>query len=308
MRPKPGLGRLGLCLLTLLALPRAATAYDAASLASDSAAFLAAEARMHRDLSAAAAALRRSQPLLTPGDSPSLSADLSLGKLVTPGYEYRQSLAGLGPFASLADSVEASSALEASAGGAVAFARGPSLNLNASYLPPLRIGGEDSSLLRVGASGYWRLLPERFYSIGVLAGGGLTYVRGTESRSVATSFTDALGAHPFSGRLDSEWDNAVLDLELFVHKTFFIVNFYSRANLCLVLGSSSSTLSAIGVDGAAVQGAAAEYSSTLSTPALSLVLAGGMELILGELKLAAEAGRDWLTGALYASAALRFGM
>ncbi|MGA2547325.1 MAG: hypothetical protein ABSF43_12300 [Rectinemataceae bacterium] len=111
-----------------------------------------------------------------------------------------------------------------------------------------------------------------------------------------------------AGELDSEWNCGVLDLELFVHKTFFIVNFYSRTNLCLVLGSSSSTLRNITVDGLAVPGAAAEYSSVLREPSLGLVMAGGMELILGELKLAVEAGRDWLSGSLYGSIGLRFGM
>ena len=41
---------------------------------------------------------------------------------------------------------------------------------------------------------------------------------------------------------------------------------------------------------------------------MGLVLAGGLELILGELKLAAEAGRDWISGSLYGTIGLRFGM
>ncbi len=305
MRP-----RLGLALLVLLALPSSLRAYDASSLAADSATFLDAEARMHRDLSGAAAALRSSAPLLSPGEGPALSADLSLGKLVAPGYAYRQSLSGPGPFASLADSPEAASALEASIGGAFAFAGGPSLNLNASYLPPMAMGGAESSLLRIGASASWRLLSERFYSLGLLAGGGLSYVRGTESRSIATSFTDASTPAAFSGRLDSEWNNALFDLELLVHKTFFVVNFYTRARLSLIMGSSTASLreASVSVAGAPVSGVLPQYSSTLTDPALSLVLSGGMELVLGELKLAAEAGRDWLSGALYGSAALRFGM
>jgi hypothetical protein len=313
MRPRlglawPRLARLCLALLCLLAQPSRLLAYDASSLAADSAAFLDAEARMHRDLSGAAAALRSSVPLLSPGEGPALSADISLGKLLAPGYAYRQSLPSQGPFASLADSAEAASALEASVGGALALAGGPSLNLNASYLPPMGTGGAESSLLRIGASASWRLLSERFYSLGLLAGGGLSYVRGTETRSIATSFTDASTPAALSGRLDSEWNNALLDLELLVHKTFFVVNFYTRARLSLVLGSSTATLRGITVDGAAVPSSSPEYSSTLTDPALSLVLSGGMELVLGELKLAAEAGRDWLTGALYGSAALRFGM
>ena len=172
----------------------------------------------------------------------------------------------------------------------------------------MQIDGAQKSLLRVGASGYWRLLPERFYAIGVLVGGGASYVRGTESRAISSTFTDASVPRSFSGKLDSQWDTGVLDLELFVHKTFFIVNFYTRANLCLVLGSSSSTLGSITVDGSPVASAPAEYSSVLRDPGMGLVLAGGLELILGELKLAAEAGRDWLSGSLYGTIGLRFGM
>ncbi len=159
----------------------------------------------------------------------------------------------------------------------------------------------------MGASGYWRLLPERFYSVGALIGGGASYVRGTETREVDSTFADGSTTRAFSGALDSTWNCGILDLELFIHKTFFIVNFYSRVNLCLVFGSSSSSLSGIQVDGAAVPGAQAEYSSDLKAPGAGLVLAGGMELILGELKLAAEAGRDWLSGSIYGSIGLRFG-
>ena len=64
----------------------------------------------------------------------------------------------------------------------------------------------------------------------------------------------------------------------------------------------------ITVDGSPVASAPAEYSSVLRDPGMGLVLAGGMELILGELKLAAEAGRDWLSGSLYGTIGLRFGM
>jgi len=40
------------------------------------------------------------------------------------------------------------------------------LNVNVSYLPPLLLNGGTKSLFRIGASGYWRLLSERFYSVG----------------------------------------------------------------------------------------------------------------------------------------------
>ena len=300
--------RAALLCLALLCLPAAARAYDPAALAADSAAFLDAENHMHRDLSTAAAALRRSQPLLAPVEAPTFSADLSLGQILAPGFSYRNLLQGRGPFESQAGSGAASWALAPSAGGAIAFRGGASFTLNASLLPTLNTGGTERSLFRIGGSGYWRILPERFYSIGLLAGGGATYVHGTEARGIDASFLDGTTPTAFSGRLDSAWDTGILDLELFVHKTFFILNFYSRANLCLVLGSSSSTLSGLRVAGAQVPGAAAEYSSTLSSPALGLVLAGGLELILGELKLAAEGGRDWLSGSLYGSIGLRYGM
>ena len=297
-----------LLLLSLLCLPAAAHAYDAAALAADSAAFLDAENLMHRDLSVAAAALRKSQPLMLPGESMAASGDLSLGMIIAPAYARRGSVASGGPFAAVVDpSGGAAASTEAlSVGGAIAFPGGLGLTLNTSYLPPLTIDGAQKSLFRVGASGYWRLLNERFYSIGVLAGGGASYVRGTESRAISSNFTDASVARSFAGKLGSQWDSGVFDLELFVHKTFFVVNFYTRANLCLVLGSSSSTLSGVTVDNLPL--GQAEYSATLREGAFGLVLAGGMELILGELKLAAEAGRDWLTGSLYGTIGLRFGM
>jgi hypothetical protein len=300
--------RLALFCAALLCLPATALAYDSTALASDSAAFLAAENLMHRDLSASAAALRSSQPLFEAKDGAGASLDLSLGKILAPGFEYRNLLAGRLPFESQAASAEASSALAASMGGALVFPGRLGLNLNLSYLPPLAIEGADRSLFRIGGSAQWRLLSERFYALGLLVGGGAAYVRGSESRSLAADFTEASVPHAFAGRLDSEWDQAVFDLGLFAHKTFFIINFYSRADLCLVLGSSSSSLGGITVDGNAVPGAAAEYSATLHDPALGLVLAGGMELILGELKLAAEAGRDWLSGSLYGSIGLRYGL
>jgi hypothetical protein len=305
---KYAMPKAALALLALLCLPAGARAYDAAALATDAAAFLSAENLMHRDISVSVAALRKSQPLMTAGEGPSMSADLSLGQIIAPSFEYRSLIGAAGPFASLADSGPADSAEALSAGGAIAFPSGLGLTLNASYLPPLFLDGAEKSLFRIGASGYWRLLPERFHSIGLLVGGGASYVRGTEARSIGTSFADAGATSSFSGKLDSQWDCGVLDLELFLHKTFFIVNFYSRANLCLVFGSSSSSLRDIRVDGAAVPGALADYSSVLAAPAAGLVLAGGMEIILGELKLAAEAGRDWLSGSLYGSVGLRFGM
>ena len=299
-----------LLLLSLLCLSVQARAYDAAALAADSAAFLDAENLMHRDLSVAAAALRKSQPLMLPGESLAASGDLSFGMILAPAYARRGSDAGSGPFAAIVDpSGGAAASTEAlSVGGALAFPGGLGLTLNTSYLPPLLIDGARKSLFRVGASGYWRLLPERFYAIGVLAGGGASYVHGTESRSLSSNFTDASVARAFAGQLDSQWDSAVLDLELFVHKTFFVVNFYTRANLCLALGSSSSTLSGVTVGGGPVASAQAEYSSVLRDPGFGLVMAGGLELILGELKLAAEAGRDWLSGSLYGTIGLRFGM
>ena len=300
-----------LLFLSLLCLPSQARAYDATALAADSAAFLDAENLMHRDLSVAAAALRKSQPLMLPGESLAASGDLSLGMILAPAYARRGSATRGGPFAAIVDPSggTAASTEALSLGGAVAFPGGLGLTLNTSYLPPLLIDGAQKSLLRVGASGYWRLLPERFYSIGVLVGGGASYVRGTESRTISSNFTDLVGdPYTFAGKLDSQWDTGVLDLELFVHKTFFIINFYTRANLCLVLGASSSTLGSITVDGSPVASAPAEYSSILRDPGMGLVLAGGLELILGELKLAAEAGRDWISGSLYGTIGLRFGM
>jgi hypothetical protein len=296
--------------LLLLCVPAEARAYDAASLATDSAAFLDAENLMHWDLSTAVAALRKSQPLMIPGETSAMSGDLSLGSILAPAFAYRGPMAGNCPFAGIVDpDGGAGASVQAlSAGGAMAFPGGFGWTFNASYLPPLNLDGAEKSLFRIGASGYWRLLPERFYSVGVLVGGGATYIRGTERRAIAANFIDASVARALAGELDSEWNCAVFDLELFVHKTFFIVNFYSRTNLCMVLGSSSSTLRDVTVDGLAVSGAQAEYSSVLREPSLGLVMAGGMELILGELKLAAEAGRDWLSGSLYGSIGLRFGM
>ncbi len=295
-------------LLAILCLPLEVWSYDEAMLQADASAFLSAEDLMHRDLSSSIAALRKSQPLLSPGAAPGWSADLSLGDIIAPAFEYRSLLSGAGPFEALVDTSDAASIEAVSAGGAIAFPGGLSLTLNASCLPTVTIAGAEKSLFRIGASGYWRVLPERFYSVGVLVGGGASYVRGTELRSVDTSFADSSAIRSFSGMLDSEWNYGILDLELFVHKTFFIVNFYSRANICLILGSSSSSLSDIKVDGTAVPEAQAEYSSVLQAPATGLVLAGGMELIMGELKLTAEAGRDWLSASFYGSIGLRFGM
>ena len=300
--------RAALCLLALFGFGSRAAAYDAAELATDAAAFLSAEDQMHMDISSSIAALRKSQPLMSPGQSPALSADLSLGMTIAPSFEYRGLIGSGGPFAGLADSGPADSAEALSAGGAIALPDGLGLNLNASYSPLLSLDGATKSLLRIGASGYWRLLPAHFYSIGMLVGAGATYVRGTEARAIATSFDDLGIARSFSGHLDSQWDCGIVDLELFLHKTFFIINFYSRANLCLVFGSSSSSLSGIEVDGSSISGTQAEYSSVLRSPSAGIVLAGGMELILGELKLDAEAGRDWLSGSLYGSAGFRFGM
>jgi hypothetical protein len=300
--------RAALCLLALFGYGARASAYDEAQLAADAAAFLSAEDRMHMDMAASIAALRKSQPLMSPGQGPALSADLSAGMAVAPSFEYRGLIGSGGPFAGFADSGPADSAEALFAGGAIAFQNGLGLNLNASYSPPLALDGSTKSLLRIGASGYWRLIPERFYSVGALVGGGASYVRGTETRSIGTSFSDMGAQRSFSGQLDSRWNCGVVDLELFLHKTFFIVNFYSRADLCLVFGSTASSLSGIEVDGSAVAGAQAKYSSVLGSPEAGIVLAGGMELILGELKLAAEAGRDWLSGSLYGSVGLRFGM
>lgn len=301
--------RPALAALALLCLPEAARAYDAATLATDAAAFLSAEDLMHRDLSASISTLRKSQPLLSPSEGVAMSADLSLGETIAPSFEYRDSVGTTGPFAAAAsaDSGAAASTQAVSAGGAFAFPGGFGLTIYTSYFPPVDLNGATKSLFRIGASGYWRLLPERFYSVGVLVGGGASYVRGTEARTVAASFADGSATRSFSGALGSEWNCGVLDLELFIHKTFFVINFYSRVNACLVFGSSSSSLGGILVDGAAVPGAQAEYSSVLVSPAAGLVIAGGMELILGELKLAAEAGRDWLSGSIYGSIGLRYG-
>ena len=300
--------RAALCLLFIIGLGSRAAAYDAASLAADAAAFLSAEDRMHMDISVSVAALRKSQPLMSPSQGLALSADLSVGMAIAPSFEYRGLIGSGGPFAGFADSGPADSAQALCAGGAIAFPSGLGLNLDASFSPPLNLDGATKSLLRIGASGYWRILPERFYSVGMLVGGGASYVRGTEARSIETGFNDHGATRAFSGQLDSQWNCGILDLELFLHKTFFIINFYARANLCLVFGSSSSSLSGIEVDGSALPGAQAEYSSVLGSPGAGIVLAGGMELILGELKLAAEAGRDWLSGSLYGSVGCRFGM
>jgi len=180
-------------LLLLFCVPTETRAYDAASLAADSAAFLDAENLMHWNLSTATAALRKSQPLMIPGETVSLSGDLSLGTILAPAYAYRGPLAANGPFATLIDpNGGAAAAVQTlSAGGAIAFPGGFGLTLNASYLPPLNLDGAEKSLFRIGASGYWRLLPERFYSIGVLVGGGATYIRGTENRAITTNFVDA---------------------------------------------------------------------------------------------------------------------
>ena len=304
---EPMVGKIVFALLAILCLPLEAWSYDAAMLQTDASAFLSAEDLMHRDLSSSIAALRKSQPLLSPGTAPGLSADLSLGDIIAPSFEYRSLLSGAGPFVTLVDSSDAASIEAVSAGGAIAFPSGLSLTFNASYLPPINMNSAEKSLFRIGASGYWRLLPERFHSVGALVGGGASYVRGTEMRSIDTSFADSSTIRSFSGLLDSEWNYGILDLELFVHKTFFIVNFYTRANICLILGSSSSSLSDIKVDGTAIPEAQAKYSSDLQAPAAGLVLAGGMELILGELKLTAEAGRDWLSASFYGSIGLRFG-
>ena len=202
-------GKIVFTLLAILCLPLEAWSYDSAMLQADASAFLSAEDLMHRDLSSSIAALRKSQPLLSPGAAPGWSADLSLGDIIAPAFEYRSLLSGAGPFDALVDTSDAASIEAVSAGGAIAFPSGLSLTLNASYLPPINMNGAEKSLFRIGASGYWRLLPERFHSVGVLVGGGASYVRGTEMRSVDTSFADSSAIRSFSGLLDSEWNYGI---------------------------------------------------------------------------------------------------
>ena len=93
-----------------------------------------------------------------------------------------------------------------------------------------------------------------------------------------------------------------MNLELFIHKTLFVINFYGRANYYWMFGNTESGITGL------YNSQSSPYSLNDKTSGNGLVLSAGMEIILGLVKINFEAGRDWLSSSMYGNVGVRIGM
>lgn len=257
-----------------------------------------------RDLLCSAISIRKSQPVLSSLESSTYCADLSFGQAIAPFFVYgaseQNTLLFGDPQGLYRDTGETMTSVNL--GGTVSLPSRLIFTANLGLLPPMKLGNATQENFKVNLNTYYRLFYERFIDVGLFLGGGYNYTRGSVLHHLDVSYSDTNSSASFQGDMTTQWNYHALDLEVFIHKTFFVVNFYTRLNYYLMLGSVETALKGT------YTGQSEAYSAAMNAPFQGIVTAGGMELILGEWKITAEAGRDWLSSSLYGSVGLRFGM
>lgn len=285
--------------LALMPLEAAFALTSTTDFKADAASVLKTRNSFYRALQPVSAALFRTTPLIMMASDWTWSAEAAFGEAIMPDFAAASPWQASPFFAPYTNGrTEKGESLPATV---LNFMLGIPSGFHAmagiSYLPPLSNAGVSASQLQLRAGIYKDLLEEAFYGIGLSLGAGYTWSSGQSDRALFLSSSGST----FSGSISTKWNQHLFDGEIFIYKTLFVINFYSRANFCAALGPIQGAVTG------SLDGASVTVTTSDNDPITGLVLAAGMEFIIGPVKISAEAGRDWQNGGLYGGVGVRGG-
>jgi hypothetical protein len=236
---------------------------------------------------------RRTRPILSSGTRPSWCIDLNAGNTIFPSFILDPEILDLQMFGGFRHCND----FHYSAINLIACT-----SFRPEWILSLRFGGltftspMDYSHWKAGVGIGRRILYEKFYAVGLIIGLDYDISYGLMKEPIKSSAGAPGSRLDFEGNLVSDWLLHNVTIDLLLHKTFFLINFYSRLDATVSMGSSTS-----GLQGTITGGVPFQMSNKNTNPSYGIVLCAGFELILGQIKLAVEGGQNWVGKSLYAS-------
>lgn len=238
-------------------------------------------------------------PVLSMENSIGFSGELSYGGVLAPSFIYNNSLNNIFNNSGNIFPVNGEYLPILQLTGNMALPANFYSTVGIAYFPEMIAFGADRTAFKCGLNIYYRILPDKFTAAGMLAGGGISYAGGAVNHPLDLSYGNTV----FKGNLKNQFGYTGLNAEIFVHKTFFIINWYGRLNYVYTIGETVSSISGSFTSNPSFSSSLRDNSS-----GQGLVIYAGMEIILGFVKVNAEGGRDLISGNLTGNIGLSFGM
>ena len=270
-----------ICIMLIL-IPPVLFGYTLDEFNSDTDKLLKLQNRMIKDAIPAYMTVKVNHPILSMENSLGFSGDLSYGEVLAPNFLYNNNLNGV--FKNT-DNIfpgngEYLPILQFT--GNLALPANYYSTVSLAYFPEMNAFGSERTAYKAGLNIYYRLLNDKSTTVGILTGGGISYAGGSINHPLDLSYDNNV----FKGNLKNQFGYTGFKAELFVHKTFFIINWYGRMNYVYTIGETVSSLTGSFTSNPSVSSSLSDNSS-----GQGLVLYGGMEIILGFVKVNAEAGK-----------------
>jgi len=207
--------------------------------------FVGLQNNMVRDLVGGLNGVKRITPLMSVNGMITYSFDLSFGQAISPLFYHNRWDNDYSIFKNLDtvyDSANGENLLDYNIGGYVSINGDWIGSLNFSYFP-YSTGNQSVEFSKVNVNFFRRLKTEKLMEVGVYIGGGYSYTGGSINRTLDLSYTDTDdNLFRFTGDLNSNWNYHGPNLQLYIHKMLFIVNFYGNINYYWLFGSSSTSM------------------------------------------------------------------
>ncbi|RMG77931.1 MAG: hypothetical protein D6714_19035 [Bacteroidetes bacterium] len=257
--------------------------------------YLSVQNKMIEDVGVSYGIIKRSLPVFSKYDGFMTSIDISYGEAAAPYYMYANDLKNM---KILSDPVALNGDSALRLGD---FRLNGGVALENNIIAFVNFGGSASSVnnhYNIGAELYYRLIDEELSFVGICVGGGYNYSGGSFESKSGLSYIDSV-TNSWTGTMSGMWNINNANLELFIYKTYLIINFYSRITCNYAWGNVNSSAKGTFNSFSVEQSVHSEINRT------DWLLSGGMEILLGLVGVNVEAGRDWSSGSVYGNIGIR---
>lgn len=280
-----------------------AWSYTGADFAAEGANFASMENDMIRYQIGSMLSMKKIMPAMSASEGLSYSLDLSCGESVLPLYAAQDAMSGAKMFDDLKSLyvVNGETLFDYNIGLCVSLGPKWRATGNFSWLPSVSYHNGTQDHLKANVNFYRQLFESTFQTFGMYLGAGYGYTSGSVGRTLSLSCDDGT-PYAFDGNVLTSWNYHAINLEAFMYRTLFVVNMYARLNYYCLFGQAETTL-----EGTATSGAVS-ITAQSTDPVQGIVCSGGIELILGAVKLNLEGGIDPVRQGMFYNAGIRLGM